>query len=520
MSSKHKLVRSLALVLVAVGALSARPAQAQEVPMQEASGKEKIVRPKGPAVGGEGPEGRADGPRTNTAALDAKLAELTGREGGLTSNQVAKQVTSTSPDVASKQAEVEYAALQMDRALADFFPRLAFSAKYTRLNSVDGGSLGPFVVAPNAAEGPLPEGTQLVNGSMELESINNQFSFQATLTIPLSDYVLRLVQARDAADHNANAAKLNVVATARRVDLDARVAYYSWVKAELSVTVAEQSLTLAEEQLARIKVFVDAGAATFADQSSAVALVASSRLLLIKSRNLASLSRTQLAVRMHTEEDVAAAFVIGEDFAATIAQPAKLVRPVELGQEALASRPELGSIREKIAYYGSQADVTRSKAYPRLDAFASIAALNPDQRVFPSSTEFHTSWQLGLSLSYSPNDTADGVLSAAQVDAQARSTNAQAVALEDAILLEVAQARSSYLDAQASVESTAVSLAAAEEAYRSRHELFLHDRATSVELTQAHSDLLRARLDAVSARVGLHVASASLAYAVGRDGGR
>ena len=50
-----------------------------------------------------------------------------------------------------------------------------------------------------------------------------------------------------------------------------------------------------------------------------------------------------------------------------------------------------------------------------------------------------------------------------------------------------------------------------------RRELFRNGRATSVELTDAETELVRASLDVVNARVELRVARARLLHATGRD---
>ena len=59
-------------------------------------------------------------------------------------------------------------------------------------------------------------------------------------------------------------------------------------------------------------------------------------------------------------------------------------------------------------------------------------------------------------------------------------------------------------------------LAAAQESYRARRLLYQNGRATTVELLDAETDLTRARLDALGARIDERVASVRLAYALGQ----
>ena len=74
--------------------------------------------------------------------------------------------------------------------------------------------------------------------------------------------------------------------------------------------------------------------------------------------------------------------------------------------------------------------------------------------------------------------------------------------------------------AQISLATTQKGLAASEEGYRVRRELLNADRATAVELVDAETDLTRARIAALNARVDLRVALAQLAHALGQDVGR
>ncbi len=67
------------------------------------------------------------------------------------------------------------------------------------------------------------------------------------------------------------------------------------------------------------------------------------------------------------------------------------------------------------------------------------------------------------------------------------------------------------------MDSTARGLSAAEEGYRVRRLLFLAGRATSVELTDAETELTRARQSALDARVDQRVSRERFQHAVGRD---
>ena len=88
----------------------------------------------------------------------------------------------------------------------------------------------------------------------------------------------------------------------------------------------------------------------------------------------------------------------------------------------------------------------------------------------------------------------------------------------------VRQARIEVLQAQQNVQlalhdlsTTATGLTSAEESYRVRKELLAAERATAVELVDSETDLTRARIAALNARIDLRVAIAQLVHALGDD---
>jgi len=82
--------------------------------------------------------------------------------------------------------------------------------------------------------------------------------------------------------------------------------------------------------------------------------------------------------------------------------------------------------------------------------------------------------------------------------------------------VEIAQAQTGVAEADAAVQTTARAVAAAEESYRVRRVLFQNGKATNVELSDAETEMTRARLQAIDARVSQRMARAQLEFAVGQ----
>jgi outer membrane protein TolC len=103
-------------------------------------------------------------------------------------------------------------------------------------------------------------------------------------------------------------------------------------------------------------------------------------------------------------------------------------------------------------------------------------------------------------------------------EAKSLAIDAEREALEDRIANEIFEAYQAAREADVAVRTTARGLAAAEESYRVRRILYQNGKATTVELLDAETELTRARLETVNAKIDARVARIRLDYAVGRLG--
>jgi outer membrane protein TolC len=456
-------------------------------------------------------------PAAARAANDAPIppaVALTGKAGGLTADAVARRATATSLAVEVKKHDVEAAEAQMNKTLADFFPRLALNASYQRLSPVTNSPLGNVVFAPGGAGGPIQPGQPLVAVPLTIKTPDNATALSATLSVPLSDYVFRIVQAHEGSTAQRAASERALRAEQRKASYDARSLYYDWVRVELEHAVATQNLELGRENLARIRSLAAADSASEADIARVEATVAASDLVVAQSQNLAALQRERLAIAMH--DTGASDYQIGDDFRVTSGAADTYETP-SLVRLAVRQRPEVDALALEASAYGKQAEVARSQAIPRLDAFAQGTTANPNQRYFPPEQTFHSTWAVGVQLTYAPNDTATGLSSAAQARAKAAGVDAERRALLDAIHIEVAEAVLAHRNAVVGIETSSRRVAAAETSYRARRERFVAEKATTVELTEAQTELFNARLEAVEAQVAIRRAKARIAYVTGGD---
>jgi outer membrane protein TolC len=444
--------------------------------------------------------------------LDAEI----GVASGLTANDLAQRALDTSFDVRAREAELLAAAADADRALLGYLPELTVSANYTRLSDVGASVLGNLVAAPGQPVGPLPADAPLVNSRIELQTILNQYALQANLLVPVSDYFLRVAPARSAAEHSQFAASANVEVARARVATDARVAYYSWVRAKLSVVVAEQALDDAKAHLADSRIAADAGAASPADVLRLESQVARSELLLVSTGTLAAVAEEEIRVQLH---DVSGKpLAIAEDIRKAVdrGDGREVSKLQELWSAAFRDRPELRSLQENVQALSDRAEIDRAGFAPRLDALAGATYADPNPRVFPPKDEWRSSWQAGVRLSWSITDIPSARLRAKASEAHSAAASAERSALMDRIRVEVRAAAEALDESSVALRTTQRGLDSAEESYRVRRLSYQNGRSTSVELLDAETDLTRARLERIDAEVDTRVARARLDFAVGR----
>ena len=462
--------------------------------------------------------GRAMGAAPSSAeAFEARLDRELGVAGGLTSKELAKRALETSFDLSARQQELLAAAAQADRALLGYLPELTAAASYTRLSDLGTENLGNVVVAPGEPQGPLPANVQLANFPIEIRGVLNQWVLQANLLVPVSDYFLRVAPSRNAAEHAERAAASNVETARARVATDARVAYYSWVRAELSIAVAEQALEDARAHLADTRVAVQAGSASTADLLRLESQVARSELFLVSTRSLAAVAEEQVRTQLHATSDQPLAIAEDVREASTDRSLASQVaRLPELVRLAYRDRPELKALNDNASSLSLQARVERAGYAPRLDALAGATYANPNPRQFPPRDEFRSTWQVGVRLSWNITDIASARLRARSTEARSAAVLSDRSALADRIRVEVRSAAQSVDDSHIALETTQRSQDAAEESYRVRRLQYQNGRASNVELLDAETDLTRARLERLNAEVDARVAQVRLDYAVGR----
>jgi len=443
----------------------------------------------GPALAQTPPKTDAD----DMAAFDKELDALFA-PGGLTADGAAARAPAASPTVRRRAAEIDAAISQAQAAELTLVPHVQGSATYTRLSPLD-----PIVFGPGAM----------------FEFLENSYAVQGQLGLPLSDYVIRYPKLIDAAKLGADAARTSKRESEVAAGQDARLAYYEWVRAKLQVLVAQRQLTQVQTALTQFRALADAQRVSRADLMRVESQEAQAEQVLDQLTQLSDLREEQL--RLLIGAAPGEKLTPGEDIRKDVAGASAGGPLDQLAATARTQRLEFKVIDTGIAAKEKQREAEKANLLPRLSAFATADYARPNQRVFPQVDEFKFTWQAGVQLTWTLNDALVSNTTDKRIRAETSELRADRENLERGTRIELMAAQQAVNLAVHTLATSQKGLAASEEGYRVRRALLAAERATAVELIDAETDLTRARITALNARIDLRVALAQLAHALGND---
>jgi outer membrane protein len=443
---------------------------------------------------------------------------------GLTAKEVARRAVASSHTIEAKNAELRAAASRVDTTMYQFFPRLGFKAGYTRLspvtatlgggNAVGTRNTGVLTVDPNTGQVVDSGGSPAMSvfSAFNLKSINDNYSLGASLSVPLSDYVLRLSDSIEGTKRDRQATELNVKAERAKVEGDARVAFFNWARAIGQVAVTENSIERVRARLKDVEASFTVGMVTKTEVLRLQSMVASTEAGLEAARAFRELASQQLAVIMNDPEPN---YALGEDVLAPTAS-----RPIEplnkLVTEAQTQRYELQALDQAAQSLGRAESVVRAGQLPRLDGFANYDYANPNQRYFYMKG-WNGTWAVGAQATWAINDVLINRASANGFAAQREALVANRRALADGVRLEVTSAYTDAKRAAAELEAAKRATEASQAAYDTAIQLFKVGKATTSELIDSEGELVVSQLRLINAHIDIRVAETKLTRALGRD---
>ncbi len=460
-------------------------------------------------------------------------ARLTPKASGFTAQKAAESATASAPSVVLAEAEVEVAIAKTRQTLSRYVPNVSVTGSISRKNLVEFNfGSGASVGALN--EGPLSVGMCPAGGGNDcivdsqgvpvaaiaaqpVATPQNTYSVDATLSVPFSDYVLALSPARKGADANERAARLRKEAEIQTADVNARIAYFDWVRAQAQVAIAEASLESSRARVADAKKGLEAGTVTSADALGLESLAATAELSVAQAQSFLRLAEQNLRVT----SQYTGPLELGEDLSSDPGSMSDLGTLEDLIKHGQKHRAEKRSLAKSTVALEHGVDGANANLYPRLDGFVNVTHANPNQQFFPPSNEWNTSWMVGVNLTWRLDGYLNTKAQVRELKANARVMRAQSNSLDRGIELEVRGAWEEWQRAEATLKIAATELAAAVAMHEQRLLLFQGGDATSTALVEAEIGRANATFRKVNASIDLRVALAKMrrAAALGQNGG-
>ena len=421
--------------------------------------------------------------------------------GGLTSAQAVTQVVATSPDMDRTRTLLLDAKGGAMQAMSGLVPRLVLVGRYSRLSPVD--SSGSFDI-----ELPPPVGP--VSIPFDFPSLTQQIASNATVVYSFTGSLAEALPAYRAAKKNKVAAGYQIEAERNDVAFVARQAYYEFARAQAGLGVANFALEAAESQRKETNALVQAGSAARVDLLRVEAQEEAARVAVERANLGLQVATRSLQALMHTE----ALPTLGEDLSRPVADvPADSEEALK--DRAFRDRPDLRALRTYVEASKHQLRSAIGGRMPDMLIRGSAQYSNPNLRVIPQQDRFESTWEAGAVIRWSPNDTTRAQGRAKQLQAELERVNADVIALQDRVRVEVAEGYHGMLAARSAMGSARLGLEAAKEGYRVTREQLQAGVVNTTTLLQAQSELIRAQVDVVDSAIGLRVAKAQLRRAIG-----
>lgn len=400
-----------------------------------------------------------------------------------------------------RAAELDAAIAQRQAAELALVPQVSGRVSYTRLSAIPASPIS------------FPIGGMTVNFEFPAPP-QNAYLAEAQLAVPLSDYLLRFPALIDTAKLGVEVARIDKQSSEVGAGQNAQLAYYEWLRARLQVLIAQRQLVQVQRTLDQVRALAEVQRLSRADLMRVEAQEAEAEQTVDQLQYLAQLREEQVRILIGAAPGEPLA--VGEDIRADV--PVAGVAAIsDLADTARRRRLEFKTIDTGIAAKQRQRDAELASSLPRLSAFGVADYADPNQRVFPQVDQFKFTWQVGAQLTWTINDALIAETTKRRIAAETNALRADRQNLENGTRIEVQSTQQAVALAQHALATTQKGLAAAEESYRVRRALLNAERATAVELVDAETELTRARIAALNARVDLRVAQAQLNHAIGND---
>jgi len=352
---------------------------------------------------------------------------------------------------------------------------------------------------------PIPVGTFGTAASAQDRDI---FNFNTTLNQPLFTGGLNLGNYRSA-KLGVDLSKESLETAKRDLVLQVRVGYFSILRAEKFLVVAEQQVKQFEAQLEVTKAFFDVGIVPKNDVLLAEVNLANARQSLVKAANDVATAKASFNILLRREINTLLEVV---DILAYMAFPLSFEQSLE---EAFRLRPEIKAAQINIDQAKEGVKIARSGYFPTINLLGNYSRFSDDLDL-SGGFKFSDRWTIQALATFTLWNWGNTAFKVGENKVKVTQAEDSKNQLIDSVTLEV---KDDYLNMQVAEKNISVSEKAieqAEENLRMNEERYKYQVATQTDVVNAVTLLAQARVNYYGALSDFNVAKAQLERAMGR----
>ncbi len=426
---------------------------------------------------------------------------------------------------------------ELRQAFLALFPRVGFTAGYTRLDQVPyvefdmsemTGTTGTTDPCADIDPDTLPPGWTLemaqsmctmILGWMTVDTSEDtvtridmgvQDNYFVTGTV---EQVLfaggALWQSYQASRAFHRASQQQVRSARQTVAYNTAQAFYQLVLARDAARVSREALETVSAYVKDLSNLVEAGVASQADLMAARAKESQSRLDAIRSEHAAELAEQAFKVSLGLPRDEVLELQMDEAWEADLEASKE-----DLLAKARARRPDLATLDANLAAMEHLSRATWGSWLPSLMIRGNLNWRNPNYSLEPV---WYRSADLTVAASWNLWDRGVALEKHRATRAALLQLRHQRDLLAEMMGVELESALASFDEAMREIEVARVGLAQAEEAYRLEHERFKYGVVNNVQLLSAQTALAGAKLNLLQAQARMRISYAALRKAAGLD---
>lgn len=319
----------------------------------------------------------------------------------------------------------------------------------------------------------------------------------------------------EAATADVAAAEADVRIVEAELALEVALAYWQVVTARAAVAVLDEGLARTDAWVADVQARVDAGVSSPHEVPQARAQRARQQVQRIQAAQAATVAQRELArlTGLPAGEVIDTVTPVDRPLAALgTAGPAS---GAELLEQAIEARAERAALDARRASFVAAGRAAMAALRPQVATMAGVEPARPNARFVPRSDQWHTSWDIGIAVTWSVWDGGRARAERAAVLAHAEALRHRQREFDARLDVEIAQRLLDLESGRAAVAASDEAVAAAAEVHRVLRARFDAGVATSTEVLDAQQAWLEASLERTRLQASVRVAESRLLRSVG-----